>query len=618
MISANIFYNRRYRPLLLSALTVLIVLQSCGNKTNPLPPLKSPIKKPDKPVLMQKGDSIVVKIANPFAARNDDWKLKLFRLNKVLLPAQDDSKSEKSFKNTRDNKKSDEVSRSKADLPAAEKTPDIVIISSDEFKFRRSYPELPKINFEQFEESAIKIFELSGRNAGSAALAKEIKYIDSKKYDSRKMHPDVLYYAVNADDPENEYGSFGSISGIITLPIEEAPEISDWKVEKNSLILTIKPPSSVNVSGNTGSYFTGFNVYKGSCDVPQQTAVSNMPIAFVPENWAANSILRLIPLLKENNAENSGIGLVFSGRKEQELRQSLADEKSIKSVQNAVLHLKVEARCPGEAMSGAKIMLDDGRAGKLVEYNLKTGRDWNIFESDFTINANARKLDIIFRPVDEKYLSYYEIKLISLTVSRLTQETGGEKPSADKPAETQDKKTPDIKKSDKKPIEIKPGAELIKNGDFAVFPPLIIKDDRFSMEKEVCYSAVSTLKFADNYYESENGIQVKVFAKDIFPPEPVKGIYSLAKLDSITIFWQANKEPDLAGYNIYRKSEPDGVYTKINETPVKKTEYTDAPPLKNTKYIYYVVAVDKALAGNESKPSDVIEFIPRNDVLIEK
>jgi len=614
MISANIFYNLRCCRALLSTLAVLIVLQSCGNKTNPLPPLTPTIRQPDKPALMQKGDSIVVKIANPFAARSDNWRLKLFRMNKVVLPAANENKPEGLVKNTGNNRKTYEVSKPNADLPAAKKTPDVVIISSDEFKFRKSYPELPKIDVQQFKENAVKIMELAGRNPGSAALAKEIKYIDPKKYDPRKMHPEAFYYALDADDPENEYGSFGGISGILTLPIEEAPEISDWKVEKSSLMLMIKPPSSVNVSGNTDRYFTGFSAYKGSCDAPQMTAVSNTPLAFVPENWTINSVLRIIPLLKEDKSGSSGIGLVFSGRKGQELRQSLTDEKSVKSLQNAVFHLKVEARCPDKAADGAKIMFDDGREGKLVEFDMKTGPDWNIFESDFTVSANARKLDIVFCPVDQTHLSYYEIKLISLAVSKLPQDTREKKPSADASEKTPAKKPLDVKNSDVKPVEIKPSTELIKNSDFAAFPPMVIKDDKFSMEKEVCYSAVSTLKFADNYYESENGIQVKIFPRDISPPETVKGIYSLAKLDSITIFWQANKEPDLAGYNIYRKSGRDGIYIKINETPVKKTEYTDVPPLKNTKYIYYVVAVDKSLVGNESQPGETMEFIPRSDI----
>lgn len=609
MISANTFYSLNFRRALLLAAVVLFVMPACGNKTNPLPPPTQTVKKPDKPVLMQKGDSIVVKLKNPFTARSDNWRLKLFRMNKTLLPATETTGKEKS-----DNKSGGKLNANSA-IPSHIKSPDVVVVS-DKSKFRKSYPELPKMEMEQFKDSAIKILEFEGRRPGAAGIARDVEYIDQKKYDPKKMHPEAYYYAVDVNDPSSEYGSFGPISGIMTLPIEKAPEISGWKVEEKSLILTIKPPVFNSTSTVTDSYFTGYNLYKGNCDAPLKTVISNKSLEFMPTDWTAHDLLKVIPLSKENGSGWNGIGMVFAGRKEQELRQSILSEATVKPLQNAVLHLKIETRCPDENIGDAKIMFDDGREGKFVEAVIKTEKDWKTFESDFTLTSHAGKLDILFCPADQKHLSYYEIKSISLKVSTMPAVTAEVKPQAEaeKPDKKASKKTASIVAAEPEKKAYKVGSELIKNTDFSSFPELIIKDDKFSMEKEVCYAAVSTLKFDDNYYESENGNQIKVFPKDTFAPDAVKGIYSLAKLDSITIYWQANKEPDLAGYNIYRKNEKDGKYIKLNEEPVTGTEYTDTPPLKNIKYTYYVVAVDNSLEANESKPGETVEFVPRTDV----
>jgi hypothetical protein len=67
---------------------------------------------------------------------------------------------------------------------------------------------------------------------------------------------------------------------------------------------------------------------------------------------------------------------------------------------------------------------------------------------------------------------------------------------------------------------------------------------------------------------------------------------------NVTLQWQANVEPDLAGYNLYRSTQSGGPYTRLNSSPIPGTSFSDAQTADGATYYYAVSAVD--LVGNES------------------
>lgn len=109
--------------------------------------------------------------------------------------------------------------------------------------------------------------------------------------------------------------------------------------------------------------------------------------------------------------------------------------------------------------------------------------------------------------------------------------------------------------------------------------------------------------------ESLNSNSVSVSPKDIFPPAaPERPSVAAPEPSSarLAIFFAANKEPDIAGYNIYRSTDPDlpkQNWTKLNQTLLTRTTYQDDRVEPGKTYYYYVTAVDKA--GNVSPPSEV-------------
>ena len=109
--------------------------------------------------------------------------------------------------------------------------------------------------------------------------------------------------------------------------------------------------------------------------------------------------------------------------------------------------------------------------------------------------------------------------------------------------------------------------------------------------------------------ESLNSNAVSVSPQDTFPPAaPERPSVAAPEPSSarLAIFFAANKETDIAGYNIYRSTDPDLLkqnWTKLNQTLLTRTTYQDDKVEPGKTYYYYITAVDKA--GNVSQPSEV-------------
>lgn len=114
--------------------------------------------------------------------------------------------------------------------------------------------------------------------------------------------------------------------------------------------------------------------------------------------------------------------------------------------------------------------------------------------------------------------------------------------------------------------------------------------------------------------EGDDSPVVDVLAHDSFPPANPSGIeavYSPATTNSfIDITWTANTEPDLAGYNVYRRRENE-LPVKINSDLIKTPRFPDPGVQPGMKYFYSVTAVD--LRGNESgKSEETSETVPKD------
>jgi hypothetical protein len=112
--------------------------------------------------------------------------------------------------------------------------------------------------------------------------------------------------------------------------------------------------------------------------------------------------------------------------------------------------------------------------------------------------------------------------------------------------------------------------------------------------------------------EGDNSPPLTVFANDVFPPAVPTGLQAVfsgvGQQPFVDLTWAPNTDPDLAGYNVYRR-EDQGGWARINSALVLTPAYRDGNVAAGRTYFYAVTAVDAH--GNESARSqEASETVP--------
>jgi len=134
------------------------------------------------------------------------------------------------------------------------------------------------------------------------------------------------------------------------------------------------------------------------------------------------------------------------------------------------------------------------------------------------------------------------------------------------------------------------------------------KNFQFGKDYQYIVRAVS-LGTGGAQVESLNSNTASTSPRDIFPPAaPEKPSIAAPEPSSarLAIFFAANKETDIAGYDIYRSTDPNlpqQQWTKLNQALLTRTTFQDERVESGKTYYYYIRAIDKA--GNVSPPSEV-------------
>ena len=104
--------------------------------------------------------------------------------------------------------------------------------------------------------------------------------------------------------------------------------------------------------------------------------------------------------------------------------------------------------------------------------------------------------------------------------------------------------------------------------------------------------------------ESADSQPVEIMPKDIFPPAVPLGLTGLYTSRAVELIWTPNNEPDLAGYNVYRR-EAGQQAMRSNSDLVRSALYQDTAATPGHRYFYRVTAED--LSGNESAACPEVE-----------
>jgi glycosidase len=99
-------------------------------------------------------------------------------------------------------------------------------------------------------------------------------------------------------------------------------------------------------------------------------------------------------------------------------------------------------------------------------------------------------------------------------------------------------------------------------------------------------------------------------SSDTTPPAAPANLHRVgSSASSITIGWNANSEPDLYRYEVWRGNSSGGPYTKLANVPAGTTQYVDQAVTTGSTYYYVVTAQDTSFnrSGNSNEVSATAE-----------
>lgn len=128
---------------------------------------------------------------------------------------------------------------------------------------------------------------------------------------------------------------------------------------------------------------------------------------------------------------------------------------------------------------------------------------------------------------------------------------------------------------------------------------------------EECFAVRTTVTRGNLTIESPPSPPACVTAVDTFPPAAPKGLSAIANAGAISLIWDANTEADLAGYVVLRGVVPGDKLEALTPTPIRETTFVDRTAVPGTRYVYAIVAVDRATPANTSPQSPRVEETAR-------
>jgi hypothetical protein len=131
----------------------------------------------------------------------------------------------------------------------------------------------------------------------------------------------------------------------------------------------------------------------------------------------------------------------------------------------------------------------------------------------------------------------------------------------------------------------------------------VYRDPNFEFGQTYFYRVAPVTREAGRVAESEDSPLTEITPRDTFPPAAPRALSAIYAAEAVELVWTANAEPDLAGYNVYRREE-GGPAQRLNPETLRTPIYRDTAVTAGHKYLYYVTALD--LTNNESAPSEEV------------
>jgi hypothetical protein len=128
--------------------------------------------------------------------------------------------------------------------------------------------------------------------------------------------------------------------------------------------------------------------------------------------------------------------------------------------------------------------------------------------------------------------------------------------------------------------------------------------DKVEFGTTKCYVVRTVAMVGAIALESEPSVPACATPRDIFPPAAPKQLASVSDDKGVNLIWEANSEPDLAGYIVLRGEDAGDTMAPLTPEPVRETSYRDSTVQAGHSYVYAVVAVDNSTPPNRSEESN--------------
>jgi hypothetical protein len=125
-------------------------------------------------------------------------------------------------------------------------------------------------------------------------------------------------------------------------------------------------------------------------------------------------------------------------------------------------------------------------------------------------------------------------------------------------------------------------------------------------EKRYIYSVRAVKRVVKTDVEGKGSINLPVMPMDRIPPGSPLSLVAIPLKSGMELNWRRNREPDLLGYNIYRRKPGEKEFVRLNPVPLTQETYLDTGVQIGQDYEYAVTAVDNSPRQNESPLSEEV------------
>jgi hypothetical protein len=128
--------------------------------------------------------------------------------------------------------------------------------------------------------------------------------------------------------------------------------------------------------------------------------------------------------------------------------------------------------------------------------------------------------------------------------------------------------------------------------------------------RKYSYEVRAVRRFRGTLIEGPASAMVEGVPGKRLPPSPPRGLFAVPHEGGVALRWNENPEPDIAGYDIYRRAEGEETFRKVNAGLIREPHFLDPSADPGKSYTYRLKAVDSSAVPKESDFSPDAEVSP--------